>query len=412
MTTRVLHLHTLDLATGSGLNTLATVRGLRTIGFEAELACGDPEGGAGERLSAVAEREGVPVFRLRHLGRRTDPLRDARALAEIAGLVRRRGAQVVHTHNSKAGLLGRIAARACGVPAVIHTVHGWAFEQAGSAAARGLYRILERGAARLAHRTIVVSRALEAAAESAAIPGGARRTVLYSGIDLEAFRTAGRDGALRARLGADDRTFLVGQVARIWEGKGHETLLDAFGRLRRECPRARLVIVGDGPGRTALERRAAMTGLAPFVRFTGHREDVALVTAQLDAATLLSQYEGMGRVVVEALAAGVPVVASRVGGICELVREGENAFLVAPGDVGGVAAALGRLAWDEGLRARMAAAARTGVDARFDASRMVERIAEIYQEALAGSRVAIPAPAIGPASPLLTTISDGSKRCT
>jgi glycosyltransferase involved in cell wall biosynthesis len=412
VTTRVLHLHTLDLATGSGLNTLATLRGLRALGFDAELACGDPDGDARERLSCMAEREGIPVTRLRHLGRRTDPVRDARALAEIAALIRRRGARVVHTHNSKAGLLGRIAARACLVPAVVHTVHGWAFEQAPSAAARSLYRTIERGAARLAHRTILVSRALETTARDAGIPAGNRRTVLYSGIDLDAFRSARRDPALRARLGADERTFLVGQVARIWEGKGHETLLDAFGRLRRECPRAVLAIVGDGPGRRLLERRATTRGLSPFVRFTGHRNDVAAVTAQLDAATLLSRYEGMGRVVLEAFAAGVPVVASRVGGITELVREGANALLVAPGDVPGVAAALGRMACDAGLRARMAAAAREGVDERFDAARMVERIAEIYREALAGTRPALPATGLAAGSPALTTIPGGGKSCT
>ncbi len=416
MKIRVLHLHTLDLATGSGLNTLATLRGLREAGFDAELACGDPGGDARERLSAVAQRSGVPVFRLRHLGRRIDPARDARGLAEIARLIRRRGARVVHTHNSKAGLLGRLAARIAGVPAVVHTVHGWAFDQAGSATARSLYRILERGAACLAHRTIVVSRALEASAEAAGIPGASRRTVLYSGVDLDAFRGARRDGALRARLGADDRTFLVGQVARIWEGKGHDTLLDAFARLHRECPRARLAIVGDGPGRLALERRVASTGLSPFVTFTGHREDVAAVTAQLDAATLLSRYEGMGRVVLEALAAGVPVVASRTGGIGELVVEGESAFLVPPGDAAAVAAALGRMACDAGLRARMARAARNGVDARFDAARMVDRIAEIYREALSETYPAHaealrdPVP-VAPAPPALAVLAEGRERC-
>jgi len=381
---RVLHLHTLDLATGSGLNTLATLRGLRSRGLDAELACGDPGGEArGESLAAIAGREGIPVHRLRRLGRPIDPRRDALALLEIARLIRRRGYRIVHTHNSKAGLLGRIAARAVGVPAVIHTVHGWAFDQAETSGARALYRVLEQLAAPLAHRTIVVSRALEDAAAAARIPGGARREILHSGIDLGAFRAARRDGALRASLGAREDTFLVGQVARIWEGKGHETLLRAFARLFGACPRARLAIIGGGPGRAGLERRSSDMGLSSFVTFTGHRDDVATLTAQLDAATLLSRYEGMGRVVLEALAAGVPVVASRVGGIGELVREGKNAFLVAPEDDAGVASALLGLAGDPALRHRMAAAAREGVDERFDAERMVGRIAEIYREALA-----------------------------
>jgi glycosyltransferase involved in cell wall biosynthesis len=378
---RVLHLHTLAVVSGSGLNTLATLARLREHGFEGELACGG-EGG----LADLARDAGIRVHRIAHLDRSLRPLRDARALAEIAALLRRERFQVVHTHNSKAGLLGRLAARACGVPAVIHTVHGWAFEQAASAVGRAFYRAAERGAARVAHRTFLVSKALANAADRAGVPGSERREVLYSGIDLAAFHGAPRDPALRRELGAGEGTFLVGQVAKLWEGKGHQVLIRAFARLRERVPRARLAIVGDGALRSVIDGAARNLGLASHVTFTGHRSDVARITAQLDAATLFSEYEGMGRVVVEALAAGVPVVASRRGGIIELVREGETGFLVDAADAEGAAECLARLALDPRLRNQMSRNARASVDGRFDERFMAARIAAVYRGALADAR--------------------------
>jgi len=172
-------------------------------------------------------------------------------------------------------------------------------------------------------------------------------------------------------------------VSKLWEGKGHETLLEAFDRLRRVHPASRLVLAGDGPLRRPLEAAARALGLGDGVRFLGHRDDVPALTAQLDAATLCSAYEGMGRVVVEAMAAGVPVVASRVGGIRELVREGRNGFLVPPGDPAALAERLGRLAADADLRRRVAAEARRSVDARFDEETMAAGIAGLYRAVLA-----------------------------
>ena len=380
-TPRVLHLHTLSVVSGSGLNTLATLARLRDHGFEAELACGG-EGG----LADLARKAGIRVHGIAHLDRPLRPLDDARALLEIASLLRRERFDVVHTHNSKAGLLGRLAARLCRVPALIHTVHGWAFEQSRSTARRALYRAAERGAAPLAHRTILVSEALETTAQTARVPGAAHREVLYSGIDLASFRRASRDVALRGKLGAGKGTFLVGQVAKLWEGKGHLALLRAFARLRERVPEARLAIVGDGPLRSAIERASVDLGVSHHVIFTGHRDDVARVTAQFDVATLLSDYEGMGRVVVEALAAGVPVVASRRGGIVELVNEGETGFLVNAADSEDVAGRLARLAGDPLLRERMAQRARISVDGRFDEHFMATRIAAIYRRVLVEAR--------------------------
>lgn len=392
MLRRVLHIHTLPVISGSGLNTLASIRRLREHGFQAELACGSrmasgisagSADGCSDSLTNLARTHGIPVHEIPHLTRTGSLRQDALALLEIAAIIRRGGYEVVHTHNSKAGLLGRLAARAIGVPAVVHTVHGWAFEQAGNALARVIYRTIERGAARLAHHTILVSAALEASAVRAGLAGCEKRQVVYSGIDRAAFFAARRSRTLRRSLGATEKTFLVGQVAKLWKGKGHDTLLAAFARLRRTRPNARLVLVGDGPLRSAIARQASCLGIEDHLFFTGHREDIAAITAQLDVATLCSGYEGMGRVVVEAMAAGTPVVASRVGGITELIEEGRTGYLVPPGDDIGLADRLGRLAGDRSLRRRMGRCARLCVDERFDEGAMAADIAAIYRDLIA-----------------------------
>ncbi|MDP3937193.1 MAG: glycosyltransferase family 4 protein [Deltaproteobacteria bacterium] len=393
MRQRVLHIHTLPVVSGSGLNTLATIRLLRAHGFESALACAptDPDAGAGPSLADHARDLGIAVHTIPHLTRALSARKDALALGEIVAAIRRGGFEVVHTHNSKAGLLGRLAACIAGAPAIVHTVHGWAFEQSPSPTARLLYRFIERRAAPLAHRTILVSEALEASAREAGLPRRLRRRVIHSGIDRQAFLSARREDSLRAALGATKGSFLLGQVSKLWEGKGHETLLEAFDRLRRVHPESQLVLIGDGPLRTSIESTARRLGLADRTLFLGHRNDVPALTAQLDAATLCSAYEGMGRVVVEAMAAGVPVIASRVGGIPELVREGRNGYLVPPGNASALAGRLGQLAGDGALRRRMSREARASVGERFDEGTMAAEIASVYRAALAGYGLREPA---------------------
>ncbi len=393
MRQRVLHIHTLPVVSGSGLNTLATIRLLRSHGFVSALACApaDPDAGGGPSLADHARDFGIAVHTIPHLTRALSPGKDFLALGEIVAAIRRGGFTVVHTHNSKAGFLGRLAACIAGAPAIVHTVHGWAFEQTRSRTARLLYRVIERRAAPLAHRTILVSEALEASAREAGLPRRLRRRVIHSGIDRQAFLSAHREDSLRAALGATKGSFLVGQVSKLWKGKGHETLLEAFDRLRRVHPESRLILIGDGPLRSAIEAKARRLGLAERTLLLGHRNDVPALTAQLDAATLCSAYEGMGRVVDEAMAAGVPVVASRVGGIPELVREGRTGYTVPPGDAAALAGRLGQLAGDGALRRRMAREARASVGERFDERTMAAEIASVYRAALAAYGLREPA---------------------
>ena len=203
---------------------------------------------------------------------------------------------------------------------------------------------------------------------------------IYSGIERSKFRTVPGRGALRKDFGADDSTCLIGIVAKLWAGKGHGVLIEAAAMLARSHKHARYVFAGDGPLRNELEEHARRAGVRDLVTFAGFRDDIAAVTQSLDIAVLCSDYEGMGRVILEAQVCGVPVVASRVGGIPDLVRHEETGILVPPGDSEALARALAGLMDNRDLREKLGRAGRIFADGRFDAGTMIRKTVEVYKK--------------------------------
>ncbi|HEX9780861.1 MAG TPA: glycosyltransferase [bacterium] len=372
---RVLHVHTLPVISGSGLNTFLSMRGQQAAGFDAELACAD-----GGPLLWLAERQGMTVRRLRHMVWPIHPIRDALALCELRRLMREGEYALVHTHNSKAGFLGRLAARLAGVPAVVHTIHGYAFHDQEPPWRRALFRTLERLAAGWCDRLVAISEPLVEWTVAARIAPRTKLVKIYSGIDLEAFRAPVDAAAVRRSLGLPPDAFVVGEVAKLWAGKGHDVLLRAAAALARAVPSLRVLLVGEGSLRAELERVAEELGIRDRVVFAGFREDIPALTRAMDVAVLPSLFEGMGRAVLEAQAAGRPVVASRVGGVPELIEDGRTGLLVPPGDAGALERALEALANDAGQRARLGATAQQSVDARFSAERMVSQLVDLYND--------------------------------
>jgi glycosyltransferase involved in cell wall biosynthesis len=316
---------------------------------------------------------------LRHLQRPISPWRDALALAELVRLIRRVRPDVVHASSSKAGVLGRVAAWATGVPLRFFTVHGWAF---GASTGRSalLYRWADRLVSPLTTATICVSE-LERAAGLAAHTCRAERTlVIRNAVDVR--------GAPRSRA-ARPRPLLIA-VGRLRPPKDFETLLRALALLPAEQVDA--VIVGDGPQRGELEALVARLGLQDRVRFEGERRDVPSLLAHADLFVLSSRSEGLPVSVLEAMAAGLPVVASAVGGIAELVVDGETGVLVGPADAEALAAALGRLAAEPELRRRLGDAGRARAEELFDLEAFRRAHVELYLRELARAGRAVAAP--------------------
>ncbi len=311
------------------------------------------------------------------------PARDFRALFRLRRWLSERRIELVHTHSSKTGILGRFAARLAGVPAIVHTVHGWSFNTTQSAAKRAIYRELERHAARWTDRLVVVAAADRDKGLAHGIGHPESYTILRSGIDSRAYERppGGRDAA-RARLGYGPEHVVVGTVACLKPQKAPLDFVRAAAIAHAREPRLRFVVAGDGEQRSAMERLIAERGLGDVVQLLGWRQDVAELLQALDVFLLTSVFEGLPRSVLQAMAAGVPVVATAVDGTPEVVRDGETGLLVPPRQPERAAERVLEILSDPALRNRCIAGARRVLTSEFDIRRMVRELDRLYLELL------------------------------
>ena len=312
------------------------------------------------------------------------PWADLRAWRGLVRHLRKLQPDLVHTHSSKAGMIGRAAARRGGVAAVVHTPHGFPFTMDVSPARRALYRVLERRAAGWSNAIVCVSREEARLARTCGIAAGDALRLIPNGVDPAGpgIDPARRD-TLRRELGAGPRCCLVGAVGRLSRQKGFDVLLRAVHRLQADRADLRCVVIGDGEDRPALEALQRELGLRRHVQFLGQRSDAQALTAACDILAAPSRWEGLPYAVLDAMACGVPVAAGRVGGIVDAVADGETGLLVARDDPSGLADALARLAGDRELRKRLGQAAARRIRDAFPLERMVQQIEALYEE-LAG----------------------------
>lgn len=374
----VCHIITMLELGGAQQNTLYTVARLDRRRFAPSLIAGP-----GGILDADAARLADVVFETcPHLVREISPGRDCAALVDLWRRLRRLAPAIVHTHSSKAGVLGRTAALLAGVPVIVHTVHGWGFNPAQRPLLRWFLARLEQAAAMATTRLVAVSEANVRTGVELHIASRERFTVIRSGIPLQTHRQAADSGRLRAELGLDRKTPLVGMVACFKPQKAPLDFISVAARVAARVPGAHFVLAGDGPLRGQIEPLARSLGLGDRLHLLGWRRDPEVVVGDLDVLVLTSLHEGLPRVIPEAMAARRPVVATAVDGTPEAVVDGETGFLRAPGDVEGMAASVVRLLGDPGLAARMgeSAAARVGA---WDSEEMVRRQESLYGELLA-----------------------------
>ncbi|MEK6775501.1 MAG: glycosyltransferase family 4 protein [bacterium] len=376
---RVLHVHTLPVVSGSGINTYLTMKGMPGERFETALACAP-----GGRLNEIVREAGMDVHEVRNLVQPIHPLKDILALFEIIRIIRREKIDIVHTHNSKAGFLGRLAGKLAGTPVVIHTVHGFAFHQSEPLWRRTIFRLMEKLAAPWADHTIFISQPMIDWAREEGILRGTSYSKIYSGIDLDAFHGYGKEeqGKLREELGLGKGSRVIGFVSKLWEGKGHEIALHAMVRVAEEIPDAKLLLVGEGPLKPKLIELARKLGIEQSMVFAGFRTKIAEITSLCELCILPSFFEGMGRVLLEAGACGKPVVASRVGGIPDVIVDGVTGFLVPSGDPAALSEAVLRLMRDPGSAVKMGEAARKRINEKYDVRTMVREITGLYDTCL------------------------------
>ncbi len=379
---RVLHVITRLIIGGAQVNTLLTVAHLDRRRYRVTLASGPttgPEGSLEDQIPGEIAFERIP-----ELVRNPDPLKDIIALRRLYALMRRGRYHIVHTHTTKAGLLGRIAARLARVPIVVHTPHGHAFHgYLNSAGSRALQRV-ERWLAHWTDRIICLTEAERRDHLRVRVGPPEKFEVIHSGVDIERFRQArvnSLEGARRA-LGLPETGPLVGCVARLVPVKGVDYLLEAVPLVHAAVPHATVIFVGDGPLRAQLEQRAAALRLNGAVEFLGLRRDVAEIIALCDVVVLPSLNEGMGRAAVEALAAGRPVIGSRISGIQDVISEGETGLLVPPGDPEALAHAIIRCLTNPALADAMGRRAQAEAE-HFGVTPMMTKIDRLYTRLVA-----------------------------
>ncbi len=383
---RVVHIITKLELGGAQENTLYTLGHLDPARFSGLLVT-NPDG----LLVADALKDGRYGKRfVRSLVREVRPARDGIALGALVGILRRELSEargrlgagippvIVHTHSSKAGILGRAAARIAGVPVVIHTVHGFGFHPRQRPGVRRFYVALERLAARWTTHVIAVSQADLDEGVALGLFARARASLIRSGIEIARYAGTGvdRDAAVRS-LGFDSARPLVGMVACLKPQKNPVDFVRVAALVARSVPEAQFLLAGDGVLRPAVEEAVRRSGLGGRFRLLGWRRDIDRIIPILDVLVLTSLWEGLPRVFPQAMAASRPVVAYRVDSAAEAVTEGVTGHLVDPGDYAGAADRITRLLLDPALARRMGAAGRERVG-EFDAGLMVRSQEVLY----------------------------------
>ncbi len=341
-------------------------------GWQVDVMATDP--GVQEAL----RRGSLGIVNLDVIHRNIRPLWDLAGLIRLTRFLRRESYEIVHTHTSKGGFVGRLAAWLAGVPIVVHTMHGFAIHEQSPAWARITYSALERLASRWCHRLVSVSEFHRRWALELSICSQAQIQAIPNGITPVAPRDHFEPAGLRGQLGAGEGDVLILSPGRLAAGKGIEYLIEAAAMLPRGGPKYRVVIAGDGPARLGLERLANDRGVSDLVTFLGFRDDVSELLAASDLVVLPSLREGLSISLLEAMAAGKPIIASSIGSHREVASQAAMALLVPPADAASLATAIQRSARDPGLMSLLGKRARTLFEARYTEDRMLNAYRQLY----------------------------------
>jgi glycosyltransferase involved in cell wall biosynthesis len=340
-----------------------------------------PEGNLHDRAYAA----GLDLQLMSELVRPIAPMTDALALAKLTAFIRRGRYDIVHTHSSKAGILGRIAARAAGTPIVVHTLHSLVFGEHATPMQNALYIALKRVCAPLTHRFISVCDATRNGALHKGIGRPDQHCTIFSGFHIEPFLRVREELTIdeaKRRAGFAPGDLVVGKVARLFLQKGHDHFMEAARRIAAAEPRARFLLVGDGILREKLEAQASELGLRERFVFAGlvPPDAVPALMQAMDVVVHTSVREGLARVIPQASAVGKPVVGFALDGTPEAISDGVSGFLARPYDAADVAEKVLRILGDAPRRAQMGEAGRAFAAANFPVEVMVERVNAVYRE--------------------------------
>lgn len=334
-------------------------------------------------LKDMAAARGVHLEVIPELGREIHWRKDMVTIGKLLKLMRRYRPHIVHTHTAKAGLVGRIAARLAGVPIVCHTFHGHVLTGYFGPIKTRLFIQLEKFGALLSDRIITLTEGLRDEIISLGISRADHFAVIPLGFDLSPFARQSRGhGEFKRELGIPDQERLVGAVGRLTKIKNLPLLLNAVQRIHQIDPHLHLALIGDGELRQELEDYVRYLGILPVVHFTGWRRDLPFIYSDLDAVVISSDNEGTPVSLIEAMAANCPVVATSVGGVGDLIADGQTGRLVPPGEVESLAQSILRTFQEPQKTMTMARKAQESILARYHLDRLIKDVDDLYHRLL------------------------------
>lgn len=354
---------------------LAITRALVAADYDVTLVASDPE--TLRRFSEVGIRI-VPILQMR---RAVHPVLDVVSGVKLIRLIRGGKYDVVHTHTSKAGLLGRFAAWVSGVPVIIHHVHGFSFHAYSGRLSGWIYRGLERLAARWCDVIISVNKEDREDAARLRIGRPGQVITIENGVRKELLEQTVDGTRIRRELGVGEADFLVGFVGRLFAQKDPATFIRAAGMVCREIPNAHFAIAGEGPDMARMQQLARDLAV-PHMHFLGFRRDIPELLAGLDVFCLTSRWEGLPISVLEAMGTGLCIVATDIKGTRELIVHRQSGVLVPPGDPGATARAILDMQSHPDTARDYGVSARTAVAQRYTEDRMQNRILDLYSDCL------------------------------
>lgn len=381
MPTKVLHPITRLIIGGAQENTMLTAQFLDMQKWDVAIVSGPQTGSEGSLIDAV-RAGGTPLILEPTLVREVHPIKDLRALIRLMRLMRRERYTIVHTHSSKAGILGRWAAKLAGVPVIVHTVHGWGHHDWQHPLVRAYYILLEKLTLPITDKLIVVSPLNIEKGLADGIGAPNNYCVIRSGIEMERFgHPQVERSTTRATWGIPTDALVVGTVTRLSPQKAPLDFVRAAAIVSKSYPETYFLMVGDGSLHSQVEALAAELGIANRLVLTGLRRDVPELMAAFDIFALSSLWEGLPRVLPQAMASGLPIVATACDGSAEAVEENVNGFLTPPGEPELLAKRLLYLIQNPDIASRMGQAGCAKA-VEFDARKMVQEIDALYSELL------------------------------
>lgn len=385
---KIAHVITRLIIGGAQENTLLSCEGQHAAGHDVTLITGPAEGPEGS-LMLRAKSAGYRVVVIDEMKRSILPVKDYRTYTRLTRLLKELKPDIVHTHSSKAGILGRWAADAAHVPGIVHTIHGLAFTASTSRLVNHVYKMLERQAAPLTHKIVCVADSMRDQSLAANIGHPSQYVTVYSGMETRPFtRPEPPPELMRDRLGISPTDVVIGTVARLFHMKGHEDILDIASRLIKANPNTRFLWVGDGILREHYEARMDQMGLRGHFIITGMvpPEQVPALIGAMDILVHPSRREGLARALPQGQLACKPVVTYDIDGAKEAVEDGVSGYVVPPFELHQLCDRLVELLEDPGLRKTFGQVGQQRALARFDTKVMVAELERVYTEVLASTR--------------------------